>query len=61
MVFCHFWNVKFITEAKDFCVFFDGSYKWWDSLTHETKLDYIKRMNCFNWGDVLCVSGISKF
>jgi len=18
-------------------------------------------MNCFNWGDVLCVSGISKF
>ena len=27
MVFYHFWNVKFITEAKDFCVFFDGSYK----------------------------------
>ena len=20
--------VKFITEAKDFCVFFDGSYKY---------------------------------
>jgi len=27
MAFCHFLEVKFITEAKDFCVFFDGSYK----------------------------------
>jgi len=35
--------------------------KWWDSLTHETKVNYIKRMNCFNWGTVLCVSAISKF
>jgi len=27
MTFFHFLEVKFITEAKDFCVFFDGSYK----------------------------------
>ena len=24
MTFCHFLEVKFITESKDFCVFFDG-------------------------------------
>jgi len=24
--------------------------KWWDSLSHEQKEDYIKRMNPFNWG-----------
>lgn len=34
--------------------------KWWDSLEHETKKDYIKRMNRFNYGDVISVSAISK-
>ena len=35
--------------------------KWWDGLLHEQKVDYIKRMNLFNWGDVICVSAISKY
>lgn len=35
--------------------------KWWDSLLHEQKLDYIKKMNLFNWGDVISVSAISKY
>lgn len=34
--------------------------KWWDSLKHETKLDYVKRMNTFNWKQVICLSAISK-
>ena len=35
--------------------------KWWDSLTHEVKLNYIKRMNPFHWGYVYSVSAISKY
>jgi lysophospholipase L1-like esterase len=32
--------VKFITEAKDFCVFFDGSYKFfsWNKYPNNYKL-----------------------
>ena len=35
--------------------------KWWDNLPHETKLNYISRMNGFNWGYVYSVSSISKY
>jgi len=34
--------VKFITEAKDFCVFFDGSYK---EKNYDKKFLYIKKNN----------------
>ncbi len=34
--------------------------KWWDSLTHEQKFNYIKNMDPYNWGRPISVSSISK-
>jgi len=35
--------------------------KWWDNISYEKKIDFIKRMNLFNWGNVVSVSAISKY
>lgn len=35
--------------------------QWWDSLSATQQKDYIKRMNKFNWGDVIAFYCISKY